>query len=170
MSHTVKVKVELKDRVALARVIVAMGGRVLGEGTHSLFAAAEQGFGFTLPGWQFPLVLKDNGELAFDDYKGAWGKVSDLDRLKDRYALSVARAAAEAQGWLCEEAPAGLTIYHPDGGTLTVRPDGTVDAAGFEGCGCTNATEAIERAMGSRQEEHIKDEYFAERARINATE
>ena len=170
MSHTVKVKVELKDCAALARVVIAIGGSVLGEGTHALYAAAEQGFGFTLPGWQFPLVLKDNGELAFDDYKGAWGKVSDIDKLKDAYALSVARSAAEQQGWLCEDQAGGLVIFHPDGGTLTVRPDGTVDAAGFEGCGCTNATDAIERAMGTRQNEQVKDEYFAERARVNETE
>jgi len=158
--------VELRDRDSLARAVVALGGEVLGQGTHRLFAGPEEGFGFRLKDWHYPLVLKENGELAYDDYNGHWGNVADIDRLREGYAMQAARQAAEAQGWLCEEVGGGLVVYHPDGGTLTVRPDGTVDASGFEGCGCTTATEVIEHALGTRQEERLKDSYFAERAHV----
>ena len=65
MSHTVKVRVELRDRDSLARAVVALGGEVLGQGTHRLFAGPEEGFGFKLKDWHYPLVLKENGELAY---------------------------------------------------------------------------------------------------------
>lgn len=170
MSHTVKVRVALRDKNALGITITKMHGSVLGEGTHQLYQGGEQGWGFTLPGWRYPLVLKENGVLAYDDFHGHWGNVADLDKLRERYALEAARQAAEAQGWITEEVNGALVIYHPDGGTLTVRVDGTVDASGFVGTACTTATEAIEAALGPRQEQQLKDGYFAERAHVAETE
>jgi hypothetical protein len=167
MSHTVKVKVELKDKSLLGTAVVEMQGTVLGEGTHRLYQGNETGFGFTLPKWSFPLVLKDNHELAFDDYNGSWGDRADVEHLTQRYAIHAAKQAAEAQGWLTERVDGGLIIYHPDGGTLTVKPDGSVDAANFIGSACSDATAAIESALGTRQEEQLKDSFFAERAHIH---
>ncbi len=49
MSHTVKVKIELKNRQALEQGVLDLGGAALGEGVHRLYAGLEEGFGFTLP-------------------------------------------------------------------------------------------------------------------------
>ena len=59
MSHTTKMKVKFKDKAILAKAIEAIGGKVLGEGIHRLYGGKEQGFGFNLPGWTYPLILKD---------------------------------------------------------------------------------------------------------------
>jgi hypothetical protein len=171
MSHTVKIKVEMRDRLMLEKVITQVRGTVLGDGVHRLYQGQEQGFGFNLPDWKYPIVLKENGELAFDDYNGSWGDRKNIDSLKERYAIEAAKAAAEAQGWLTESITGGgLLIYHPDGGTLTVKPDGSVDAENFVGTGCLGASATIENAMGTRQSQSIKLDMFAERARIREVE
>ena len=80
MSHTVKINVEFQDRAVLAAAVTAMGGKVIGEGTHTMYYGnpAEVGFGFTLPNWRFPLVVRADNSLAFDDYRvpGETGRTS----------------------------------------------------------------------------------------------
>ncbi len=139
------------------RAAVRLGGRALGEGAHRLYSTTEHGYAVQLPGWRYPLVLRADGTLAMDHYGGQWGNPADLDRLTRAYAIEAAREAAAAQGWMQEErADGSLLIYHPSGGTLTVLPDGTVDAAGFLGAGCHDAAAAIEAALGRPLERTYK--------------
>src|SRR5262245_41380662 len=170
MSHTIQAKIELRNREALARAVTHLGGAIKGEGTYSFFSSREVGFGFHLPRWRFPIVLRDDGTVAFDDYKGQWGNRADIDTLRSRYAIEAARCAAEAQGWYCEEQGEALMIYYPEGGTLTVSPSGEVDASSFIGPGCADATEIIASALGQKQAEYCKPEFFAERAHIHQDE
>jgi len=173
MSHTVKQKVDLTNKDALTKAVVKFGGTVIGEGAHRLYQANEEtGFAFNLPGWQYKLVLTDDGTLKFDDYGGCWGDRKDITRLTEIYAIEVAKFAAEQQGWMYEEQSDGsLLIYHPDGGTLSVSKDGRVDAENFIGGGCADATEVIAAALGRHTDEaYAKDAMFAERATIRAVE
>ena len=167
MSHTVKINVEFQDRAVLAAAVTAMGGRVLGEGRHNLYGGQfEVGLGFTLPNWRFPLVLKADNSLAFDDYRGSWGNRADITKLTGLYAVQKARAAATAQGWMSEiQANGTLLIYHPDGGSMTVKLDGSVDCDGFVGQGC-NAATVIENSIGRTEERNDKPEFFSESANI----
>jgi hypothetical protein len=168
MSHTIRTKVQFSNLSALAAVVRRVGGKVIGEGTHRLYAGAEKGFAVKLDGWRYPIVVTSNGEVAFDNYNGSWGDVGDLDSLKSLYTLEVARAAAEAQGWLCEEGKKrSLRIYHPSGGVITVTPAGVVDAEGFSGIGCADATAVIAQAIGATVASEAKAEYFAEHAHIH---
>jgi len=141
-SETVRVKVEYSDPDTLRRVVGMLGGAWLGSGVHRLFDGTVTGNGFTLPGWQYPLVQTPDG-LSYDDYHGAWGNVADLERLKGLYTLAKAEQAATAQGWQCERSGTDLVIHHPSGGTLTVTPGGTIDAGGFVGKGCHDAIMAL---------------------------
>lgn len=160
MSHTVKINIELRNREALAAALQAMGAQVYGEGTHQLFAGPEVGFGFQLPGWHYPLVARADGTLAYDDYHGSWGNVADLDALREEYALEAVRTECANLGWLCESSnTGGLIVYHPDGGTLSVTRGGSIDAAGFMGSGCAEASAKLEAALGRRTEQTLKPEY-----------
>jgi len=169
MSHTVTVKIELNDTDALAAAVAQMGGTCLGQGTHKLYSYnSATGFGFRLPGWHYPLVLKADNTLAFDNFRGHWGNVKDLDTLKAHYATARAQVAAEAQGWATERQQDGsLMIYHPDGGTMTVYGDGTVDCNGFVGQGC-DAAAMIENAIGTQIERNNKAEYFEQEVHIRS--
>jgi len=165
MSHTVTISIELRDRIALAAAVLSMKGTVLGEGTHQGYQGMgmnnrEAGFGFNLPGWRFPLVLRaEDNTLAFDDYNGSWGNRADIDTLKGLYAVQVARQKVTELGWQSEiQADGKLLIYHPDGGTFTVSETGVLDATGFIGKTCDVAA-VIENAMGTVSERVNKVEY-----------
>lgn len=134
-SHTATVKVEFTDLSALKIAIESMGGTFLGQGEHKLYAGKENGIGFRLPGWQYPLVVNGAGELRYDDYKGKWGKVSSIAKLSTEYSISLAQSNCELLGWQTERSIDGLTVHHPAGGTLVISGD-NVDASGFAGAGC----------------------------------
>jgi len=160
-SHTARIKVEYADAASLQAAVAALGGTWLGHGNHRLFEGQAMGHGFTLPGWQYPIVLQD-GELSYDDYSGAWGNVADLERLKVAYTIAKAEQAALMQGWQCERTQDGLTIYHPAGGTLAIK-SGTIDANGFQGQGCHEAILALGLPL---QDLQSKPEFAQTTARI----
>lgn len=171
MSHTVTVKVEYRSLTALAAAVSRLGGQVLGEGEHRLYQGKVTGWGATLPGWKYPIVLTPGGELKYDNYNGAWGDGGLLDRLREAYAVEAAREAAMAMGWMTmDQADGSLLVCHPDGGTLTVRPNGRVEASGFTGGGCVDAAAPIEAAMGAVRERALAPEYWAEHAKVRVGE
>lgn len=172
MSHTVKMDVQIRDLAVFTEAMIALGATVLGEGSHKLYESTEIGHGFRLPGFTFPVVATKSGDLRFDDYEGRWGDRRLIDSAVETYTLGVARQAAEAQGWYVETATDGshITIYHPDGGTITVEKSGTVDAACFEGRSCGEATSPIELALGRVAEDTQKPEMLMERIRISERE
>ena len=131
------------------------------------------------------ISVKDNARAyevgLVDNHDGSYSPVWDFwsgghglqaavgencSRLIGEYTIEAARNAATAQGWMAQDNPEGtLTIYHPDGGTMTVSRDGTVNSDGFIGQGCSVAS-AIENALGVKQDTTLKAEFFAERARV----
>ena len=149
-SHTTTIKSEFKDNDRLGAAAAAMGGKVLGMGTHKLYSESKTGFGFTLPGWSYPIVCEANGSLAFDNFNGRWGNQADLERLKCEYVIATAEQAAMAQGWMTERNGETLTIHHPSGGSLTVTGNGA-EANGFMGDGCHSALMALNLPMSEWQ-------------------
>ncbi len=160
MSHTITIKCEFQNKGVLGDAVKKMGGTVLGEATHQMFhTQTSKGFGFKLPGWQFPIVLQADGTLAYDDYNGGWGNVKDLETLKNEYQASMAVQACEAQGWLSQrENDGSVTVFHPSGATLTITTDGVIDANGFQGTGCKGAVEMIAAALGQTIDATVKPE------------
>ena len=112
----------------------------------------------------------ENFGLVWDFWKGGFG-LQDIAgdncvKLTEQYTIEAARNAAMAQMWQCVDNTDGsLTIYHPEGGTMTVQRDGTVDNNGFVGSGCT-ASSAIENALGRARETSYKAEFYAEKVRV----
>lgn len=136
-SHTVTIKVELKNKEALKSSVEQMNGKFLDEGTHNMYGGQRYtGLGFTLPRWAYPLVLENTGELRFDTYRGQPGCQGDIDLLKSEYSIQLATHAASAQGWQHERCDDGLRVHHPNGGAMLVRRNGTAEAFGFSGVGC----------------------------------
>lgn len=169
-SETVTVDVAFRNVDALGAAVVALGGDVLGVGSHELFEREPvTGFGFRLPGWRYPLVATDAGRLSFDDYNGRWGRVSDIDKLRAEYSMKAAELAAAGLGWQSERVDvngsAALRVFHPDGGFLYVSGD-TIDANGFNGIGCHDAAGQLAAALGDVATIHNKPE----RANVLATQ
>ena len=143
-SHTVKIKVSYTDPDALRDAVTALGWQWLGCKTHQLFSGqTATGHGFQIPSWRYPCVLQSGGELAYDDYNGAWGNVADLEALKTAYLSTNVETAANLLGWQTERTPQGITVYHPEGGTITVDRQGVCETSGFIGRSCHEAREAL---------------------------
>lgn len=159
MSHTVKMQVNLTNKQAIENACKILGHQYLGDGSHRLFGSTEKGTGFKLKGWNYPCIVKENGEMAFDNYNGSWGNMNDFEAFKEAYSVACVQDVCSQNGWYNELTPQGeLVIHHPGGGTITVQKGGTIDAAGFVGVSCAEATSQIESALGKRLEEQVKPE------------
>ena len=140
-SHTVKVRVEFRDDMALKAAVLAMGGTWLGQGKHDLYEGSVRGLGWQFKGWQYPCCVND-GELSYDTFSGAWGREEDIERLKAEYSCSKAEVAAHALGWLTERTAEGVVIHSPEGGTITIN-GASADFSGFQGNACHEARAAL---------------------------
>jgi len=174
-SHTVTVKVEYRDPETLRAAVLAMGGIWYGwADTHSLGDTVQSGWGFRLPMangyhehegkhyWYHPLVLRPDGELAFDAYGGYWGDQSQLPLLKEEYTIQHTLRQAELLGWQAERTPQGITVYHPDGGVLTLSKEGVCETTGFVGAGCHEARLSL--GLAAFGEIHNKAEFAQTKA------
>lgn len=100
MSHIVTCNVQMKDKNCLDRAIKHCGFVDLGEGTHTLWSNQKvTGRGIKLPDWHHPVVIKEDGKAAYDNYNGGWGKQIELDKLVQRYAIETAVDQAVTGGY-----------------------------------------------------------------------
>jgi hypothetical protein len=141
-SHTVKIKVDYRDPRALEIACNNLAWNWHGFGNHHLYDGTYSGHGFTPEGWNYPAVLT-NDTMHADTFGGRWGDDAQLDKLRSEYAMASAQLAAQQLGWQCERTERGLTVYHPEGGILTLSNEGICETTGFIGAGCHTAREAL---------------------------
>ena len=98
MSHTSTIKTEYTDADVLQESCKQLGWTWLGRAKHELYSSSDIGLGIQIPGWSYPVIVTDAGQLRYDDYNGRWGDVKQLDELKQRYAVEKTRAACLAKG------------------------------------------------------------------------
>jgi len=98
MSHTMNVQLELHDRDALLAACQRLGLTMI-EGRHKLYQTTEEGIAISLPGWKYPVVVKQDGSISYDNYNGSWGKIEELNKLKAYYGLEKAKIEARKQGY-----------------------------------------------------------------------
>jgi hypothetical protein len=158
-SHTALAKVDYTDIDALRKCVQGMGGIWYGQGHYSLGDTQQDGWGFRLPMakgfhedknypnqkfWYHPIVLRGDGQLAFDAYGGNWGDMKTLDQLRGKYMEETGfsqkvEEQAKLLGYAYERTSSNeLVVYHPSGGKLTLAPDGKIATDGFHGGGCHN--------------------------------
>lgn len=98
MSHTMNISIELHDRAALEAACQRLGLR-MEEGVHRLYSSTEEGIGIFLPGWRYPVVIKNDGTIAYDNYNGQWGRDDELNKLRAYYGLEKAKIEARKRGY-----------------------------------------------------------------------
>jgi len=104
MSHIVTVKTKVTDTRALVEAAERMEGvRVLGEGSHRLYQGAVDGLGIQLPGWNYPVVVKEDGTVVYDNYNGYWGDIDRLDELMQAYTVEKVKSEAALAGRFVDE-------------------------------------------------------------------
>jgi hypothetical protein len=99
MSHIVTIKTKVTDPAALAAACRRLALEPPLQGTARLFSGQATGLIVKLPGWHYPLVADTaTGTLSFDNYAGAWGSQSELDKLLQVYAIEKAKSEARRVG------------------------------------------------------------------------
>jgi hypothetical protein len=161
MSEMRTIQVEFGNLQALSRAIEALGGKVLGEGNHSIWGKRRLGFGFTLSRARLPIVLKADGSLVYDDMVS-----DDVEMLGHEYVRQVAEEVAAGLGYYAERVSGAVKVYFPNAAEVWILDDGRVDARGFGGIGCDEACEQFSRALGRTVKLEHKAEYYEERARV----
>jgi len=125
MSHIVTVKdIQMTNKVALEAALSRLeeAGRIqrLGHGRHELYSRHVEGEGIKLlagktadgeehPGWTFPVVITDTGEVKYDNYGGSWGDQLSLDEVVQMYGVEAAKHTAMMQGMVVEEGVDSVT-------------------------------------------------------------
>lgn len=105
MSHVTTIDLEIKDTGCLKDACDHLGYDYKEGATVSLYertAVFKNCTAIQMPGWNYPVALKD-GRLHYDNYGGAWGNISSLDALRQRYARNVAVKEAKRKGFRVTE-------------------------------------------------------------------
>jgi hypothetical protein len=106
VSHVVRIETQVRDAVAVAAACSRLGLGPPEPGTFELFSGQATGLAVRLPRWRYPVVCQlPTGELAFDNFAGAWGDRSELDRFLQRYAVEKTLLEARRQGHVAIEQP-----------------------------------------------------------------
>jgi len=116
MSHTLKmsnVKLDL-EKVKQAAAFLKL--RVKENQTVQFYDhSTAKGLAVELPGWRYPLVIGNDGQMTYDNYNGQWGKTQELQKLTG-YAL--AAMAEENLSELLVEQRGSELIFATDRETL----------------------------------------------------
>jgi hypothetical protein len=97
ISHIAEIEVEIKDTDALKTACVRCGAEFIGMGTHRVFVTDRKGIAVKPKGWTYPVVFAD-GKAAVDNFNGHWGDMAEFKKLRQTYAVEVAKKAAKRQG------------------------------------------------------------------------
>src|SRR5437879_7657305 len=99
MSHIVTIQTKLHDPVAVAAAGKRLNLPAPVEGTATLFSGESTGLLVKLPDWLYPVVVNTTtGQVAFDNYEGAWGCQEHLDRFLQMYAVEMTKLEARKKG------------------------------------------------------------------------
>ena len=106
MSHVTTVEVEFKDLEALEVAASSLGAEFKrADQVRFMDGSTVSGASVKLRGWPYPVVVQGK-KLHMDNYEGRWGNPADIDRLKQAYAVQVARKHARQHGFRVRETQA----------------------------------------------------------------
>ena len=98
MSHTVTAKIQV-SRKGLLKALQELN-IPHEEGIVRFFdGTIAEGLVFKPEGWHYAVVCKDNGDFVYDNYKGEWGDLEQLNRIIQQAAYHDVLEAAETHGF-----------------------------------------------------------------------
>jgi hypothetical protein len=93
------IQMEIRDKEALKAACERLGFSILVGNNFRLHSTNELGIGVQLPRWKYPIVIRLNGSVAYDNYNGSWGNIDELNKLVAYYGLEKAKMEAQKQGY-----------------------------------------------------------------------
>jgi hypothetical protein len=106
LSHVVSIKTEVRDHAAVRAACRRLELPLPVLGTAQLFSGQATGLIIRLPDWTYPVIIDmTTGQVHYDNYNGAWGDQSHLDRFLQLYAVEKTRIEARKKGHQVIEQP-----------------------------------------------------------------
>jgi hypothetical protein len=103
VSHILSIRTEIRDINAISAACRRLKLDAPIRGDHTLYDGTYQGIGVKLPGWSYPIVIQENGEVKYDNYGGRWGNVKELNTFTQVYAVEKTKLEARKNGYLAQE-------------------------------------------------------------------
>lgn len=104
MSHTVEIRTEVRDPVAIDRACQRLQLPSPTFGSARLYSSTATGWQVQLPHWRFPIVCDvSTGQIKFDNYNGGWGDQQAFDAFLQGYAVEKAAVEARLKGYSVSE-------------------------------------------------------------------
>jgi hypothetical protein len=104
MSHIVTIATKVQDPVAVLAACQRLNLPEPVHGTATLFSGAVTGLLVKLPEWVYPVVVDTaTGQVAYDNFEGAWGDPKQLDLFMQMYAVEKAKLEARKKGYSVSE-------------------------------------------------------------------
>jgi hypothetical protein len=101
LSHIVKIQTKVHDPKAVRQACQRLHLPAPKQGTVKLFSGKATGSVVQLPGWKYPIVADTlTGIIHYDNFEGAWGKQTELNRFLQAYAVEKARLEARRKGYV----------------------------------------------------------------------
>ena len=111
MSHCTTIDVKIKDINILKKVCKKLNLEMKENSKFRFYdGKTECGTEIKLPNWQYPIIIKNNGEVIFDNYNGNWGDIKELNLLKQHYAVEKTKLIAIKNGYTFQEKQIGNDI------------------------------------------------------------
>jgi hypothetical protein len=99
MSHIVTLRTQVRDAAALAAACRRLGWPDPVHGTAYLYSGQVQGHCVSVRGWRHPVVFNlETAEVRYDNFGGAWGAMTELERLLQAYAVEKTHLEARRAG------------------------------------------------------------------------
>ncbi len=88
MSHNLTVKeLAMADIEILQKACDELGLKLSEHGNHKMYGGqSATGRAIRLPGWDYPVVVNEDGDVVYDNYGGSWGDEKELEKLLHSYA------------------------------------------------------------------------------------
>lgn len=97
MSLRQEIHTEIRNMVCLTRAcekqnivetleIAGAGQKV----SASIYGGTEHGIAkVNLAGWKYPVIIKEDGKLVYDNHEGHWGSIHEVNKLLSNYGEEV---------------------------------------------------------------------------------
>ena len=104
MSKVAKLDVKFTNVEAIKSACTRIGANFCGKGFVKFYDETEVGgYVIQLPDWKYPIVIKPDGSIRYDNYNGEWGSMAVLNQFKQYYAADTAKQAAIENNYSFEE-------------------------------------------------------------------
>ena len=104
MSHTVTTKTELKDKECLKKACERLKVKYEEVTNYRLYdGTVKSGVAIHLPDWNYPVIIDENNDAFYDNYKGNWGDIKHFNDLKTYYGVEKTKKLARAKGLSARE-------------------------------------------------------------------